>query len=626
MGHSRDFTGEWPHKGRLALSLGLGAALLATLILRLGSLNAAEISAGMASVAVQHWAAAGLAMAISFAAVGGQEAALTRHLGLGPPSRRGIAAGIAAAAIGQTLGLGPVIGALVRWRMVPGLSLWQATRLSVAMAVGFMAALSVLAALVMALQTAGAQQTTGRTILAGAAALILLAAIRPRWLPRRAHWPNLFTLSSVFVWAALDLVALSLSLWLVFPPDHTPPFATLLPSVLTALAAGLFSGAPAGAGAFEMSMLWLLPQVDPAPLLAAILSWRILFYALPALIGVAWVTLAPRPAPEPLPHRAEAQLARQGHLTTRTTPDGTTWITGRTPHILVALFDPAPRPGKRPDIAHLDHAARSENRLPALYKCTRRTAATARRAGWNVHLTGYEAVVDPSTFTLSAPACAGLRRKLRKAATAGVTASHAATPPLPDLARIASRWAQDHGGERGFSMGRFCPTYLAGQRIYVAQQGKHIIAFVSFHHTPENWALDLMRHDAGVPDGTMHALIHTALHDAHALGIRQVSLAAVPITALGSAFPTLRALSRKVAGDDGQGLARFKSAFAPRWHPLYLAAPSPQALALASAEIAAAILRPAPLPRQNTGPHSTPAAQTAEYAFASPPASWHRKG
>ena len=192
--------------------------------------------------------AAVLAVAISFAAVGGQEAALTRHLGLGPPTRRGLAAGIAAAAIGQTLGLGPVIGALVRWRMVPGLTLWQATRLSVAMAIGFMAALLLLAGLVMAVAPGHGQQKAGQAILAVTAVLILLAAVRPRWLPRRAHWPNLFTLSSVLVWAALDLVALSLSLWLLIPPGHAPGFATLLPSVLLSLAAGLFSGAPAGAG------------------------------------------------------------------------------------------------------------------------------------------------------------------------------------------------------------------------------------------------------------------------------------------------------------------------------------------------------------------------------------------
>ena len=39
-------------------------------------------------------------------------------------------AGVIGIAVSQTLGMGVLTGALVRWRMLPKTSLWQSTRLS----------------------------------------------------------------------------------------------------------------------------------------------------------------------------------------------------------------------------------------------------------------------------------------------------------------------------------------------------------------------------------------------------------------------------------------------------------------------------------------------------------------
>jgi len=68
----------------------------------------------------------------------------------------------------------------------------------------------------------------------------------------------------------------------------------------------------------------------------------------------------------------------------------------------------------------------------------------------------------------------------------------------------------------------------------------------------------------------------------------------------------------------GAGLRQFKSAFAPRWERLYLAAPNRLALALAAVDIARRIARPRRLPslgaEHNAAGDSTPKADTAPLA------------
>lgn len=583
----------------------------------------AVLDAVFATSATQ-WMLALAAVTVSFLAVGGQERVLHRHLGTGIGGARAFATGMAAGAVSQTAGFGPVTGAFVRWRLLPELSLWQVTRISTALTVAFLSSLALLAALVVAGLQTMPHAPLAWAILIAFGLLAGLSVLRPRWLPRPALWPNGITILAFLFWATLDLCALSLALWALFPAIAAPPFATLLPAVLLALAAGLASGAPAGVGAFEMVLILLLPDTPEEPLLAAVLAWRAVFYALPALAGLVWTALAPKPrpaAPPAPPHpprlsqQAETALARQGTLAPlRTGPQ--TCLAGRTPHVLASLLHPFPGPPQTASLMALAQAARAENRIPALYKAPPRLAALARSTGQRTIRIAAEAVITPATFDPARPALAGLRRKLRKAAAAGisVTCGHDAYDPA--LARIHADWGARHGGERGFSMGRFCPAYLAGQRLYVAWSGGQPIAFASFHIHPREWTLDLMRHAQALPDGTMHSLIAAAIADAARARIPRLSLAAVP------ALP--RALSRFLP-EQGAGLARFKATFAPAWEPRYLCAPSWPALALAAAELHRAIRHPGSLQPQVAPSRAPFHDHDADYEFATVAAPWHRK-
>ena len=270
-----------------------------------------------------------------------------------------------------------------------------------------------------------------------------------------------------------------------------------------------------------------------------------------------------------------------------------------TPGETVALVGPsgAGKSTRARALAALSATAGAEGRLPCLYKTGARMAAAARRAGWTVRPVAAEAWIRPAHFCLADPALAGLRRKLRRAARAGISAGAAGSPlPLADMAEVAAEWARSHGGERGFSMGRWCPRYVAGQRVFLATHQGRLIAFLTLHDSPGEWTLDLLRSRPDCPDGTMYALLAAAIDAAASAGIPRLSLAAVP-------RPARRPRSGKTS--DG-GLARFKAAFAPQWEPLYLCAPSRLAMAIAAADIARAVLRPAPLASVRASAHLEP--------------------
>ena len=626
MTRSAQFGGRGPVRA-LRLSVTFGLCALAVLFLqnRLADLDTSAIHRAVLDVTPVTWGVSLACVAASFWAAGAQELALHRHFATQAPVREARQAGMIAAALGQTLGFGPAIGMLIRWHRVPGLGGLQAARLSVGMSIGFLVVLG----FVYALATLAVPAAPGRAAAAGALAvcalLVGLCAIPPHRLARHIRLPSLTCLCSFTGWAVADMLALAAALWVFLPPDTGPGFLAVLPAVLLALCAGLMTGAPGGVGAFEVTLLALLPAVGDAALIGAILAFRLTAFVLPA--GIAGIVLLCRPlragpaacgpALPAQPPRAEAGLVRQGVLTLERRGNAPGWMLGRLPHSCVALGDPGPVTG--PDarvraLAALSATARAEGRLPCLYKTGARMAVAARQAGWVVRRVAAEAWLCPAQFSPAGPARAGLRRKLRRAGLAGVSIT-AVTGPLPqaEMARVAAQWAAAHGGERGFSMGRWCPQYVAGQRVFLARHEGRVIAFVTLHDGLDEWTLDLLRSLPGCPDGTMYALLAAAIDAARAAGIPRLSLAAVS-----------RAQHGRRAGyrADG-GLARFKTAFAPRWEPLYLCAPAWWALGIVAADIARAVFRPAPLASPQRAAHFAPneiaPAAAAWHSFAEGP-------
>lgn len=621
--------------GRLAARQALPLAVIVTLLWlgwdRLSGLDTAVIASTLGAMTPFQWLAGLGFTGISFWAVGRYDAVVHRLSATGINQRTAVETGAAAIAVAQTIGMGTVTGALVRWRLLPGLGLAGAMRLSVIVSLSFLAAWAVLAAaalLVVPLPLPAPRLLVGLgagAVLAAAAGLALASLIRPRVLPPAAlrALPTLRAMATVLGLTALDTLAAGAVLWVLLPEAPGLGLAAVLVAYLLALGAGLVLTTPGGIGPFEAALLALLPDIGSEPLLAAIIAYRALYYALPAVIGGLVLIRGPRlaaavhrtrtPALMPLPTaphlpflvdavidhapRAEASLLRHGRLSLATDRAGRpAAMVAATGQSLVMVSDPL-IPGAIPDetLATLTGLARARMRSPVLYKASARLAAAARRRGWQVTAIAREAWLDPRSFTTAGSRRSGLRRKLRKAEAAGVVLTDAdpRALPLADMARIAAVWAGSHGGERGFSMGTWAPDTLPWARVYLAHDAEgRLVGFLTVHATSREHTLDLMRADDTAPDGLMYLLLAHAIEVAGAAGVPRFSLAAVPLAAQDTDPAPLGLLRDRLESASGAGgLRQFKQAFAPSWETLYIAAPSRASLVAGALDVTREITR-----------------------------------
>ncbi|MFC4668558.1 phosphatidylglycerol lysyltransferase domain-containing protein [Seohaeicola nanhaiensis] len=539
-----------------------------------------------------NWLAALAATLVSFWAIGRYDAVAHRHLATGVLTRTARRSGACAIAFSQAVGFGLLTGSFARWRLLPGLRWRDAVRLTVFVAVSFLTALAALIGLVSLFDT----PWPARPWLPVCGLLVLplllgLAFCLPviRIGRFRLTLPTLPALAGIALWTVIDTAFAALALTVLIPETASLTWAAVFPAYLVALGSALISGTPGGLGPFELTLILLLPAGTEAQVIAGVIGFRLVYFALPALIAGAVLLRRPfGPAmaetaatATSLPAnllRAETAVIRQSGGQILCAGDAAVAAI-RTPQLIAGIFDPIS--GPMPEVLNLLWVtARSANRIACLYKCGARSAALARRAGWKVQRIAREAVIDTARFDLSTPRHRQLRRKLRHAERGGLTITRDSAPPLAALTAIDTAWQADRGRARGTTMGRFCADYIQGQEIFVARLNGEARAFVTLHATSSEWCLDLMRWQPGLPDGVMHALITAAIRAAAAAGVPRLSLAAVP--------------DHRLSRDSGSGLAQFKASFAPRWEPLYLAAPDAPALALAAADLARTIFWPGP--------------------------------
>ncbi|MGI3167690.1 phosphatidylglycerol lysyltransferase domain-containing protein [Pseudooceanicola sp. C21-150M6] len=592
---------------RSGLPLVVGGLCLWLLREKLAGLDFHAVTDVVRHTSALQWVAALLATAVSFWAIGTYDAVLHRHLRTGVPARMARITGAGSIAIAQVLGMGIVTGALARWRMLQGTSPKQAAALTGAVSASFLIAWAVLA-------VAAACFLPGKAlpilftplVLALIIGLPALSLLRPnlRIGGFSLRLPSLRSMGAILMLTALDLAAAAAALHVMLPPEMAIGYHVLLPAFVIALGAGLFSSTPGGAGPFELTLLALMPGTATEPLLGAILGWRLVYYGVPALLALLPMAFpyripdapehfAPSEAQIARAPRAETGLARQngGQALYLGSASALTVDTGQS---LVMMFDPMNGTACQSMLTEFEAEAARRMLTPAIYKCGAPLAVKARQRGWAVLHVSDEAVVDVPGFTLDTPAHRQLRRKLRHAEKAGVTVRMAdlSEPGLAEaLAEIDAGWCAHHGGARGFSMGRFDVDYLRHQALFVAEKDGAPIAFTSFHAGAREMVLDLMRHGADLPDGTMYLLIAAAIEEARARALPRLSLAAMPPDTSREPERLQKMRARVACRSGGDGLTRFKTAFAPRREPLYLCAPGAISLALTAGDLALEVRR-----------------------------------
>ncbi len=590
---------------KLALSLLVMLTCLVVVARQSDQIDADRVSALIGDIALWQWATAMGLTALSFLAVGQYDALFHRWLDTGVSPIQAVTSGASAIALAQTLGFGLATGSVARWRLLPNLSLRQAIKITNYVSISFMVALGVVVGLLVVLSCSEVSaMTIGLSL--GSVCVLLGVSILSLWQP---HWlffeiPPIGAMVRLLVLTLMDVCFAALALWVLLPDPLAMPVMVLLSAYAISLGAGLLAGTPGGIGPFELCLVALLPLLPEAHIIAAVVAFRLIYFAIPACVA-ACVIAFPNTRPQ---HRQVTKTTKPAHIQ-RAEAQGLArlpghqlfqlglghHLTAQASQFSVHIGDAVDgRPLEITDLAQARSFARETGKSPAFYKIGAKSAANARQAGWRVLQISDEAVLEPNLFNVDGPDKRQLRRKLRKAEKAGVTIAEWDGQNEPELIEIAAAWANRMGGELGFSMGRFDLAYIRTQTCLVAKQRGAIIGFATFHSCQAEWVLDLMRQAANVPDGTMHALVHAAIGMAKNQRVPRFSLAA-----LQSHHPILS----KWQSDGGNGLRRFKKSFSPRMEPLYIAAPNRLLLALACLDITLRIHRPAPL---QDGPTSSP--------------------
>ncbi len=576
----------------------------------LQDLDWGEVGVAFSLISPLAWIGAALATLASFAALGRYDVTVHRYLQTGVPDREAQISGACAVALSQFLGLAVVTGTIARWQSSDRMTATQAGSVTALVSVSFMWAWLALLGLsglvfpsVLPLPTYVFVAT-----LASASLFALYAVLRRRFdvAGHTLRLPSLRALRTMGVFAALDISCAAFAFWLLLPAEAGLSFMQLLPIYVVGLGVALMSNTPGGVGPFEVTLLWALHSIDVNAVLAGVIAFRTMYYAIPAVLAAAYLLWRPRETDQPtceptrddpidlLNLHPEAGIIRQqGQLLRH--PNGQTALCAlqSTTQISAALHI-LPRTAAQV-LAPLEDYARKHATDPIAYKLPARGAVAARRKGWTVTRIARDAVLNPQTASTHGRKCAGLRRKLRKAEEAEILCKELgpAAAPWEDMADIDFMWTEAQGGARGFSMGRFSPDYIADQRLFVANHKGRAVAFVTFHHSRTGWALDLVRQAPDAPDGVMHALIWTAVNSARTEGVSHLSLASTPC----KSAPFYRALiaAKLMRPTEGDGLAQFKGSFAPRWTPLYAAAPRRDQLLLGLWDIWQEVQNPLPL-------------------------------
>lgn len=321
-------------------------------------------------------------------------------------------------------------------------------------------------------------------------------------------------------------------------------------------------------------------------------------------VGITWLLRPPPPAirlpdGEALARAArivsqseqpEGGLALSGDKALLFHPGGEAFLMyARRGRSLVALHDPIGQAQQRTELIwqFRDLCDRHHAR-PVFYQVRAQNLSNYLDIGLTALKLGEEALVDLPGFDLASNGkeMKALRYTWNRGQRDGLTVQFyaAGEAPLEELRGVSDAWLQGKSvREKGFSLGRFSPDYLAHFRIVVVRVEGRAVAFANLLECDSRAvaSLDLMRVVADAPKSTMEFLMLGLILHFKDAGYARFSLGMVPLSGLqprrGTPLP-LRlgawVFNRGESFYNFQGLRRFKDKFQPQWEPRYLAVPA----------------------------------------------------
>lgn len=219
--------------------------------------------------------------------------------------------------------------------------------------------------------------------------------------------------------------------------------------------------------------------------------------------------------------------------------------------------------------------------------------------GLSVQKIGETAIVPLSDLSLEGSDRSRMRQVYNRAGRDGLSFEVLAPEDVPAhmdrLHDVSDAWLDAHGGaEKGFSLGRFDPGYIANFPVAEARLNGEIVAFATLWPGAgkQEIAIDLMRFSAEAPRAVMDYLFISTMLWAKGEGYQRFDLGMAPLAGL-EAHRLAPAMTRigaflfehANAIYGFEGLRAYKDKFRPAWEPLYLAAPNARALPGALADV-----------------------------------------
>lgn len=240
------------------------------------------------------------ATALSFTALVGRDASALRYVGARASPAALVIAGFCGSALGNAVGFGVLTAAAVRYRIygATGVKADAIAQLLAFIVGGFAVGLAGVGGLAGLLEAgpAGALLGWPPALIAGASGIALagVAGLLALGLPSRIRLgrlalptPDRAMIALQIALTAIRLLGAALALWALLPATPVPffTFAAIF-SAATALAA--ITHIPAGAGIFELVVLWAFRgRASQESVAAALIAYRFVYYLLPLIVSAA---------------------------------------------------------------------------------------------------------------------------------------------------------------------------------------------------------------------------------------------------------------------------------------------------------------------------------------------------
>jgi phosphatidylglycerol lysyltransferase len=262
---------------------------------------------------------------------------------------------------------------------------------------------------------------------------------------------------------------------------------------------------------------------------------------------------------------------------------------GRIRDRLVALGDPIGNVESIEQIVQEFRAfADKYDLVPAFYEVMEKHLNVYHDNGFSLFKLGERALVRLRDFTLTGKDRSSLRQSAQRARRAGAM-MEVLQHPLSEtvwreLKRVSDDWlGSKHAAEKSFSLGAFDQGYLSTSPIAVVKNADRIVAFANLlpgYGSREEFSVDLIRHCASAPPGTMDLLMLTLMEYAHQQGYQYFDLGLAPLSGVGDIrYARPQEKLARLAFEYGnrfygyKGLRSFKDKFQPEWRSVYLAYP-----------------------------------------------------